>query len=124
MMVAGVLLLALGAGGCAADSASPVASSSVPPDDLPACESIYKEGAKIEDAQFGLACVKDEQVVSPVPVALECSDERQLRYNELAWGYVGEGMTLIADDDPSKVPEEAVSACLAPGPDGQAPDQD
>jgi hypothetical protein len=122
-MVAGAILLVLGAVGCGADAASPVASSSVPPDDLPACDTIYKEGVKIEDSKFALACVKNDQVVSPVPVALECSDERQLRYNDLAWGYVGEGMTLIAEDDPSKVPEEAVNACLAPGPDGEPPDQ-
>ncbi len=122
-MVAGALLLALGAIGCSSDAASPVASSSVPPDDLPACDTVYKEGAKIADSTFGLACVKNDQVVSPVPVSLECSDGRQLRYNALAWGYVSEGMTLIADDDPSKVPEEAVSQCLAPGPDGQPPDQ-
>jgi hypothetical protein len=123
-MVAGAILLALGAGGCSADAASPVASSSVPPDDLPACETIYKQGATIEDSKFALACVKNDQVVSPVPVSLECSDGKELRYNDLAWGYVGEPMTLTADDDPSKVPEEAVSACLAPGPDGEVPEQD
>ena len=122
-MLAGALLLALAATGCSSDSASPVASSSVPPDDLPACDTIYKDGAKVEDAKFALACVKNDQVVSPVPVSLECSDKRQLRYNDLAWGYVGEGMTMIPQDDPSKVPEEAVSACLAPGPDGEFPVQ-
>src|SRR4029453_5519307 len=86
--------LALSLGGCGSDSASPIASSSVPPKDLPACSAIYKEGAQVTHARFGLACVKNERVLSPRPVRLECSDGRQLRYNDLAWGYVSEKMTL------------------------------
>jgi len=112
--------LALSVAGCGSGSASPIASSSVPPNDLPACSSIYKAGAKVVDATFGLACVKNEQVVSPRPVKLECSDGRQLRYNDLAWGFVGSDMTITPDDDPSKVPEAAVDTCLQPGPGGKS----
>jgi hypothetical protein len=106
------------AAGCSSGSASPVASSSVPPEDIPPCSDIYKAGATVDDASFGLACVKDEVLLSPRPVSLECTDGRQLRFNDLAWGYVGEPMTITADDDPSKMPEEAVDECLrvAPGP--------
>jgi hypothetical protein len=121
-IVAGLLTcLALSLLGCSGSSASPIASSSVPPKDLPQCSDIYKAGAEVTDAKFGLACVKNDQVVSPRPVKLECSDGRQLRYNDLAWGYVSEKMTLTPDDDPSKTPEEAVKACLAPGPGGRSP---
>ncbi len=112
--------LALSVAGCGSGSASPIASSSVPPDDLPACSNIYKAGAKVEDATFGLACVKNERVVSPRPVKLECSDGRQLRYNDLAWGFVGTKMNITPDDDPSKTPDQAVAECLAPGPDGKS----
>jgi hypothetical protein len=112
--------LAFSLGACGSDTASPIASSSVPPKDLPACSDIYKAGAKVTDARFGLACVKDDRVMSPRPVRLECSDGRQLRYNDLAWGYVSEKMTLTPDDDPSKTPEEAVTECLAPGPGGRS----
>ena len=120
-IVAGVMAgLALSLAGCGGNAASPIASSSVPPKDLPQCSEIYKAGAEVTDAKFGLACVKDDQVVSPRPVKLECSDGRQLRYNALAWGFVSEKMTLTPDDDPSKTPEEAVSECLAPGPGGRS----
>lgn len=112
--------LAMALLGCGSDAASPIASSSVPPRDLPACSEIYKNGAEVTDARFGLACVKDDQVVSPRPVKLECSDGRQLRYNDLAWGFVSEKMTVTPDDDPSKTPEDAVAECLAPGPGGRS----
>jgi hypothetical protein len=124
----GIAVVALGLGlglfGCSGGSASPVASSSVPPDDLPACSDIYKEGAKVDDATFGLACVQNDQVVSPRPVQLDCTDGRELRYNELAWGYVSEPMTLTPQDDPAKTPETAVSQCLAPEPGVSIPDSD
>src|SRR5262245_7037378 len=64
-ILAALLGLALTVAGCGSGSGSPIASSSVPPDDLPACSSIYKAGAKVEDATFGLACVKNGQVLSP-----------------------------------------------------------
>jgi hypothetical protein len=35
------------------------------------------------------------------------------RWNDLAWGYVGEPMTLTPDDDPIKMPSQAVDACLS-----------
>ncbi len=112
--------LALSLVGCSSASSSPIASSSVPPRDLPACSQIYKAGAKVEDSTFGQACVKNDQVISPRPVRLECSDGRQLRYNDLAWGFVSEKMTVTPDDDPSKTPEDAISECLAPGPGGKS----
>ena len=120
-IVAGLLTcLALSLLGCSGSAASPIASSSVPPKDLPQCAAVYKAGAEVTDTKFGVACVKNDQVVSPRPVKLECTDGRQLRYNDLAWGYISEKMTLIPDDDPSKVPTNAVNECLAPGPNGRS----
>ena len=106
------------AAGCSGTDASPVASSSVPPQDLPACADIYKEGAKVE-SRFGIACIRDDELVSPQPVKLECSDGRSLYYNDLAWGFLGDVMTLTPEDDVSKAPEAAVDECLAPS--GQTP---
>jgi hypothetical protein len=109
-----VLVLAAGAAGCGGDSAETPSASSVPPNDMPPCEEIYAEGAEIANETFGLACVLGDQLVSPRPVRLDCTDGRKLWFNDLAWGYVGEGMTLTAADDPSKMPEGAVDECLAP----------
>jgi hypothetical protein len=118
----GALALALAAlatgSGCTTESASPVASSSIVPEDIPDCSEIYKEGAIVEDRSFGVACVRGEQLLTPIPVRIECVDGRQLRYNDLAWGYVSEPMTLTPEDDPSKAPEEAVDECIAPNPGG------
>ena len=52
--------------------------------------------------------------MSPRPVRIECTDGRELLFNDLAWGYFGGPMTLTARDDPSKMPEAEVDACLAP----------
>jgi hypothetical protein len=114
--VALALVASVGASACTTESASPVASSSVVPADIPACDEVYQAGTVIEDATFGVACVRDDVLLSPVAVRLECTDGRQFRYNDLAWGYIGEGMTLTPEDDPSKTPEAAVDECIAPAP--------
>jgi len=86
---------------------------------MPACEEVYAQGVAIDNENFGLACVKDgEDLISPRPVRLECTDGRILLFNDLAWGYYGEPMEITADDDPSKMPEVAVDECLAPAPGG------
>lgn len=80
---------------------------------MPACSEVYVEGAVIDNQNFGLACVQGETIVSPWPVRLECSDGNELLFNDLAWGYFGQPMTLTPEDDPSKMPEAAVDDCLA-----------
>jgi hypothetical protein len=118
-MVAGVLAaLALAGAGCGAGSGDTPSASSVPPNDLPACSEVYVEGATIDNQNFGRACVLDESIVSPRPVRLECTNGNELLFNDLAWGYYGQPMTLTAQDDPSKMPEAAVDECLAPPPGG------
>ena len=115
-MIAGVVAaLALGGVGCSSDDGGSPAASSVPPQGFTACEEIYVQGAVVNDDTFGLACVKNDVIVSPRPVRLDCSDGKQLLFNDLAWGYEGEPMTITEEDDPSKMPEAEVDACLAPG---------
>jgi hypothetical protein len=111
-----VVVLAVGAAACAGDTAETPSASSVPPNDMPPCDEVYTEGAEITNESFGLACVQSGAVVSPRPVRLECTDGRELLFNDLAWGYFGQGMTLTPADDPSKMPEAAVDECLAPAP--------
>ena len=116
-----VLLVAVGCSG--EDSGTPAASS-VAPTDLPTCEEVYAEGAEIVERDFGLACIRGEELLSPRPVRLECSDGRILLFNDLAWGYEGETMTVTPEDDPSKMPEAAVDDCMAATPGGTQPDAD
>jgi hypothetical protein len=112
------VLLVLLATACGGEGADVPTASSVPPDDMPACEEIYAEGNEIDDATFGLACVKGDDLISPRPVRIECTDGDELLFNDLAWGYYGEPMTMTPDDDPSKMPVTAVDECLAPQPSG------
>ena len=86
-----VLVVALAAAaGCGSGEGVSVASSSVPPQDIPACSEIFEEGKKIEDPEFRKACVTDAgDLISSWPVELTC------------------------EDDPSKMPTEAVDECLA-----------
>ncbi len=102
--------------GCSGEGGETPSASSVAPTDLPACEEVYVDGVEISNDTFGLACVQGEDLVSPRPVRLECSDGRTLVFNDLAWGYDGEPMTLTPEDDPSKMPEAEVDECVAPGP--------
>lgn len=118
-MIAGVVAaLALAGVGCGADGAETPSAIDVPPNDVPACDQIYVEGDPITNQNFGLACVKNEVIVSPRPVRIDCTDGRELLFNDLAWGYFGQPMTLTPEDDPSKMPETEVDACLAPPPGG------
>jgi hypothetical protein len=109
------------AAGCSSDDTSTPSASSVVPTDMPACDEVYAEGNVI-DNEFGLACVLDDELVSPRPVRLECGDGRILVFNDLAWGYDGEGMTITPEDDPSKMPEEAVDECIVGAPGASATD--
>jgi len=118
-----VALVAVLAAGCGGDSGATPSASSVAPNDMPACEEIYVEGAEITNETFGLACVKDQDLLSPRPIRIDCSDGRELLFNDLAWGYFGETMTITPDDDPSKMPQEAVDECLEPAPGGASAGQ-
>ena len=110
---AAVLALVLAAACSSGGAAAPVGTSA-PPKDLPACEDVYKPGAEVRDDTFGLACVRNNVLIAPRPVRLDCTNGDLLLFHDLAWGYFGQGMTVTPEDDPSKMPEEAVSDCLAP----------
>ena len=117
----GVVALVLGTGaGCAADATETPSASSVPPNDMPSCDEVYVQDAVIGRDNMGKACVANEEIVSPAPVRIECTDGRELVFNDLAWGYDGEPMTLTPADDPSKMPESEVDACVAPPAAGTA----
>ena len=75
------------------------------------------QDAVIGRDNMGKACVQDEEIVSPRPVRIECTDGRELVFNDLAWGYDGEPMTITPPDDPSKMPEAEVDRCVA-APEG------
>lgn len=92
------------------------------PHDIPACTEVYTQGIEITRADFGVACLTDSgRLVSPRPIRIECEDDRQLLWNQFGWGFLGEPMTVTPEDAVSKIPQDALSDCLAgPGAGGGA----
>lgn len=87
------------------------------PPDLPACEDQYEEEKIVDysaDGDFAKACHEHGELVTPVPVDLRCSsDGRRLIFNDYAWGYQNDAMTLFDPDDPVHMPpEEEIMSCL------------
>jgi hypothetical protein len=114
--VAAALLAVATAAGCSEDAASSTPSSSVAPHDIPACSEVYTQGLEITRAEFGVACLTDSgRLVSPRPVRIECEDDRQLLWNQFGWGYLGDPMTVTPEDAVSKIPQDALTDCLAGG---------
>jgi hypothetical protein len=118
--VTAALLAVATAAGCSEEAASSTPSSSVAPRDIPTCSEIYPQGKEITRAEFGVACLTDSgRLVSPRPVRIECEDDRQLLWNQFGWGYLGDPMTVTPEDAVSKIPQDALTDCLAGG--GSAP---
>ena len=114
LALAALVVVGAAASGCGAGSGASTPSSSVAPIGIPSCADVYGEGMDIVAGEFGAACLQDNgRMVTPLPISVECGDDRTLVWNDLAWGYVGEAMTLTPEDDPSKMPTEAVDQCLA-----------
>ena len=112
-MLALVVALGLPAfSACSADTSSSTSpSSSVVPRDVPPCSEVYAEGKKITVGDFGMACLDDapeaevkNQLLTPLPVRITCEDKRKLYWNDLAYGYLNDTMTLTPRDERVRSP--------------------
>jgi hypothetical protein len=109
-----VAALGLVAVGCGASSGSTTPSSSVAPIGIPECVDLYSEGKVITAADFGAACQRDGgELLTPLPVRIECEDDRVLLWNDLAWGYLDGPMALTPESQVQKMPEAELDACTA-----------
>lgn len=115
----GLPLAAACAGG---DAGGTTPSSSVPLDGITACSELYADGKKVTTAEFGVACIiddgtqRDGELVTPMPVRITCEDDRKLYWNDLAWGYLNDVMTLTPVDTKDKTPTAQLEQCLAEEP--------
>lgn len=115
----GLPLSAACAGG---DAGSTTPSSSVPLKGIAPCSELYADGKKVTTAEFGVACViddgtqRDGELVTPMPVRITCEDDRKLYWNDLAWGYLNDVMTLTPPDVNDKTPAGPLEQCLAEEP--------
>lgn len=107
---------------CTSDEGSTTPSSSVPLKGVAPCSELYADGKKITTADFGIACVIDDgtesdgELVTPLPVRITCEDDRKLYWNDLAWGFLNDVMTLTPSDVADKTPSAALEQCLAEEP--------
>jgi hypothetical protein len=83
------------------------------PEDMPACTDLFADGKTVERASFGEACKgEDGELAVPRPVALECTDGRVFLWNEYAFGYVDEPMTLVKTGVNDREPVDQSMECL------------
>jgi hypothetical protein len=116
-IAAAVLVAAAASVGCSTDSGGTVASSSVPPGDIPACADVYTEGQTIKGGDFGQACLSASgDLITPLPIRIDCEDDRNLLWNDLAWGYLDGPMTLTPEEQATKIPQAELAECLGGDP--------
>jgi hypothetical protein len=103
-----VAAIAAGAAGCAGEPIESAIDAPLP-DYVKPCADQYENGELIDygvEGDFSKACSDGEELVTPVPVVLNCTDGPDLVYNDFAWGYQGEEMTLFEDSDTERRPSE------------------
>jgi hypothetical protein len=104
--------------GCSPGNGGTVASSSVPPEDIPPCTEVYTEGKTIKGNEFGQACVTAAGgLLTPLPIRIDCNDDRRLLWNDLAWGYLNGPMQMTDEEQTVKIPEAELTECLSGDPD-------
>lgn len=114
--LAALVLAALLGGACGSSNVSAQIDAPLPPN-LERCEDKYEDGKVIDysaDGDFGKACEENGDLVTPVPIDVQCTDGRRLLSNRYAWGYQGDVMTLFASEDDTVrlPPDDEVSRCL------------
>jgi hypothetical protein len=116
---AGVILCAavVSVAGCSrSGSDADELSETVPlPNGISACDEVFGPGKVVDPATFGEACSQGEELVVPRPVELHCSDQSVLFWNDFAWGYEGQEMTMLESDTPEpqqSLPYEEAVNCL------------
>ena len=114
LALAALVVVGAAASGCGAGSGASTPISSVAPIGIPSCADVYGEGRDIVSGEFGAACLQDNgRMVTPLPISVECGDDRTLVWNDIAWGYMGETMTTTPLDAVDRVPPEELTGCLA-----------
>ena len=113
-MGAAVALAAALATGCSKAGGDAQSANRPPlPEDMPVCSDLFADGKTVERDSFGEACKgEDGQLAVPRPVTLDCTDGRVLLWNDYAWGYVDEPMTVIKTGVNENEPIQESMTCL------------
>jgi hypothetical protein len=107
---------AVAVAGCTSSGSGEAAlSESVPlPDGISACEDVFGADKVIDPKTFGEACSQGGEMIVPRPVKLNCVDEKLMLWNDFAWGYENQPMTMIDSGLPvqDQGPYDAAIECL------------
>jgi hypothetical protein len=111
---AAVALAIVVLGGCSKGGADVQSATPAPlPEDMPTCSELFVTGKTVERASFGEACRGGGGELSvPRPVTLECADGRVFLWNDYAWGYVDEPMTIVETGVNDDAPVNESMECL------------
>jgi hypothetical protein len=119
--IAALCAAAVATAGCArGGSAGEELAEAVPPvEGTVACEEVFAEGKVVDRATFGEVCTRGDEMTVSRPVRLACGDDRVLTWNEFAWGYEGQAMTMLdasATSGDDALPFDEIIQCLQTGP--------
>jgi len=101
--------------GCTSSGSEAELSESVPlPEGISPCEEVFGANKVIDPKTFGEACSQGEEMVVPRPVELRCVDQKVMVWNDFAWGFEGQPMTMIDTGLPvqDQGPYDAAIECL------------
>jgi hypothetical protein len=111
--LAGVIVVLAGACSNAQGGDGRSATEIPVPDSLAPCDEVFVAGAIVDRQTFGDACRSaDDELVVPRPSIVECNDGRELVWNDIAWGYVGDAMQLWEADETDRVPIDEALECV------------
>ena len=120
VVIAALCAAVVSTAGCArGGSGGEELAETVPPvEGTSACEEVFGEGKVVDRATFGEVCSEGEEMTVSRPVRLDCVDDRVLTWNEFAWGYEGQAMTMLEADATSgddALPFDEIVQCLQSG---------
>lgn len=114
-LLVGGIVLALSAACTNQRGETETATRLPPPEELPQCDEVFVEDQTIDRATFADACRSGDDMAVPRPVQFTCADGRTFVWNDFAWGYVGEPMNLVPEDEDRSAPVQEAMRCLGPG---------
>lgn len=112
-LVAGIVVLCAA---CSRGTEAEDAARAALPEDLPACDDLFKNGDPVLKDQFGLACRNSaDELEVPRYASVTCVEGgSDLMWNSRAWGYDGQAMTLWSPDE-IKMPTAEILECMGGG---------
>lgn len=84
----------------------------VPLDEVPGCDEVFVDGATLSLEEASATC-RDENGGTQVygTASVECVDGRTLHWNDRAWWFAGEGISVYDEGDEQVPPASVMDDC-------------